>query len=232
MAVSYTHLELLLVQKTLLLHARHIEHVQLGHRLLERAGFAERDAGELLHLLEHVVPVSYTHLDVYKRQAETLAHHRLDLGVVRQDERHAALGHPFGAGVGVVVEADAGVEGQPARDVLAEIDIARHLVHRLVGGGLVGVAVEERVPRLAAEVLVVHPDGQAVAPEERGALKPRHAQHLVARVEPVVERLLARRVAVVDAVAAPVVEEAQRAGGGAVVVAQGEGCLLYTSRCV
>ena len=156
-------------------------------------------------------------------EAETLAHHRLDLGVVRQDERHAALGHPFGAGVGVVVEADAGVEGQPARDVLAEIDIARHLVHRLVGGGLVGVAVEERVPRLAAEVLVVHPDGQAVAPEERGALKPRHAQHLVARVEPVVERLLARRVAVVDAVAAPVVEEAQRAGGGAVVVAQGEG---------
>ena len=73
-------------------------------------------------------------------------------------------------------------------------------------------------------MLPVCTHGQAVAAEKRDALIPRYAQHPVAGVEAVVQRLFAGRVSVVDSVPAPVVEETQGSGGLAVVVAQSERC--------
>ena len=71
-------------------------------------------------------------------------------------------------------------------------------------------------------MLPVDAHGQAVAPEKRDALIPRYAQHPVAGVETVVQRLFAGRVAVVDPMSSPVVEEAQGSGSPAVIVAQCE----------
>ena len=156
------------------------------------------------------------------RKAESLADHRLDLGVAGQQERQPALGNPLRARMRMVVEAQPGVERQPVRQALAEIDVSRHFVHRFVGRGLVRIAVEIAVPGLAPEVLVVDTHGQTVAREERRTLIPRHAQHPVAGIEAVIERFGAGRIAVVDLVTAPVVEKAQGAGGLSVVVAQRE----------
>ena len=79
-------------------------------------------------------------------------------------------------------DAQPGVEGQPAPDVLPEIDVAGHLVLRLVGDvGALALAVspDVSVPRLASEAVVVRADGQPVAPEKPGALVPRYAHHVV-----------------------------------------------------
>lgn len=84
--------------------------------------------------------------------------------------------------VRMVVDAQPGVEGQPAPDVLPEIDVAGHLVLRLVGDvGALALAVspDVSVPRLASEAVVVRADGQPVAPEKPGALVPRYAHHVV-----------------------------------------------------
>ena len=48
-------LELLLVQKTLLLHAGHVENVQFGHHLLHGAHFDGRHAVFVAHLVPDVV---------------------------------------------------------------------------------------------------------------------------------------------------------------------------------
>ena len=85
------------------------------------------------------------------------------------------------------------------------------------------MSVEKPVPRFAAEVEVVEAYRQPVAGEELRTLVPRHPQHSVARVEPVVERFAARGIAVVDLVPPPVVEEAQGARRAVVAVGQGGG---------
>ena len=79
------------------------------------------------------------------------------------------------------------------------------------------------VALVAAEAVPVEADREPVAAEKPGALIPGDAHHVVVRPEPVRFRPAAGCVAVVDLVAAPVVEEAQRSRGAFVVVLHGEG---------
>ena len=124
--------------------------------------------------------------------------------------------------MGVAVDAEPRIERQPCAERLSEVDVTGHLVLRLVDLRLF-VSVEKPVPRFAAEVEVVEAHRQPVAREELRTLVPRHPQHPVARVEPVVERFAARGIAVVDLVPPPVVEEAQGARRAVVAVGQGGG---------
>ena len=141
-------------------------------------------------------------------------------------ERKADLRNPFRPDVRMVVGTDAGVERQPRADILAEINIACNLVLRLVDdvGALAALCPRNIfVPSLAPEAVPVEAHGEAVAGEKRRTLIPREAHHVVFGVETVVERSLALRrdVAIIDFVAPPVVEEAQRAGCPLVMVFEG-----------
>ena len=109
-------------------------------------------------------------------------------------------------------------------ELLAEIDVGRRLVQRLVGQFValaLAFARDVAVPRLAAEAEEVDARREAVAAEELHALVCRDARHAVARAEAVVEGRLVGGVSVVDAVAAPVAEEAHRTRGLLVAVLHG-----------
>lgn len=66
----------------------------------------------------------------------------------------------------MMIDADTGIERKPSGQILPEIDVSGHLVHRFVGGHAVGVAVQITVPRLAAEMLVIESERDAIAVEK------------------------------------------------------------------
>ena len=83
------------------------------------------------------------------------------------------------------------------------------------------VAASDRlIPRLAAETEIVHTHRQAISLEQPDALIPRQAQHIVARTEAIVQRLLVGMVPVVDPMFSPIIEKAQGSRGFRVSVLQ------------
>ncbi|EEB22933.1 hypothetical protein BACDOR_04581 [Phocaeicola dorei DSM 17855] len=82
------------------------------------------------------------------------------------------------------------------------------------------VAVHVLAPRMSPVAEPVEAEGNPVAFEKARALVERKAHHIVERIEAVVLRPLSGggRVAVIDPMVAPVVEEAQRTGGFFVVI--------------
>ena len=165
--------------------------------------------------------------------AEALAHQRLDVGIARGMESEAALRDEFGAGDGVPVDAQSGIDGQPLADVLAEAGVGSHLVGMPALHDVVVLVLDEIglraslfvcIPSAAAEVLPVDADGDGVPLEEMHALIPGEARDVVIVL---VERSLwraARIVAVVDVVVPPVAEETQGSAGAFVLVAQADAC--------
>ena len=198
----------------------------------------EATVEEFLRIRELVVPhplgievgirhAPHKHL-ADERIAEAFARRELDFSFAQEVEGEAGLGDPFRPDVRVVVGTDAGVERQPGADILTEIDVARDFVLRIVDdvGALTALCPRNIfVPSLAPEAVPVEAHGEAVAGEQGRTLIPREAHHVVLGVEPVVERSLALRgdVAIIDFVASPVVEEAQRAGSALVMILKGVG---------
>ena len=130
-------------------------------------------------------------------------------------EGEPCLGYPFGAHVGMVVGADACVDGEEGADVLAEVDVSGYFmvvpleVVVMLAGTL---ALDVVVPFLSPETIPVDACGEAVAPEETGALVGGDAEHVVVGDEAVEAGVAVvigvGGVAVVNPVVTPVVEEA------------------------
>ena len=73
-----------------------------------------------------VNPVSYTHLDVYKRQAVVVLDQELDIGILEFRQRHlGGILHRLGG--------DAGIAGSRQRQDQADLDLAGADRERLLG---------------------------------------------------------------------------------------------------
>ena len=115
----------------------------------------------------------------------------------------------------MVVGADACVDGEEGADVLAEVDVSGYFmvvpleVVVMLAGTL---ALDVVVPFLSPETIPVDACGEAVAPEETGALVGGDAEHVVVGDEAVEAGgavvIGVGGVAVVNPVVTPVVEEA------------------------
>lgn len=117
---------------------------------------------------------------------------KLEQRATRQDERQSGLRHPLRTYVRMMIEAQPGIESQPAGQALAKIDIPRRFMLYLVRLHLAPAAPDRLIPRLAAETEIVHTHRQAISLEQPDALIPRQAQHVVARTEAIVQRPFVR----------------------------------------
>ncbi len=135
------------------------------------------------------------------------------------------LRHPRNARQRMVIDPHTRIERHPRADMLAEIQIARHLVYGLVNQRIrlpLTLALDIDVSRPPAESEVVHPKGQTVATEHLHALVRRHARHIVVGIETVGTGTRPRGIAVVDIMMSEIVEAAHRTRGALVAVADRE----------
>ena len=139
-------------------------------------------------------------------------------------------GDVFRTYVGMVVDADACVDGQPSAEVLAEIDVGGYFVvvlFHVVGAFAFLLAFYDFVPFFTPETVPVDACREAVAPEEPPALVGGDAHHLVVGDEAVVAGIAVvvgvDGVAVINPVVTPVVKETERPGGVGIIVFKGEG---------
>ena len=125
----------------------------------------------------------------------------------------------------MVVDAESGVQCQPTVEILTKINVSGYFilvfVHQIAAcAGLLSCHIFR--PCLAAIAEPVEAQRDAVAGKETGTLIKRYAHHVVARMETSVLRRFAGawRVAVVNPMLAPVVEDAQCAGRIVIFVVQ------------
>ncbi len=155
--------------------------------------------------------------------AEAFADHGLEGGGRRGAVDYPTLRHPLGACLGVVVEAQTGVEGEALHEVLADGHVGGHLVLVLIadGAGLLA-RLATGVPGVAVDVLVVETEGEASLGPEAEALVGGEAREGVVAAEVVVGggAHTVVVISVVDLVAPEVVVDAEGARGAAVAVGE------------
>ena len=128
----------------------------------------------------------------------------------------------------MVVSPQSEVDGQPAGNVLTEIDVTGNLVLGLVGHrGQVLTRRNHLVPGLAVDALPVETDCGGVALEKAEALPGRNACKRIFAAEPVCLGSCAFGVAVIDLVVAEVVVEAD--GAVRLVVVVLDGCRSHSA---
>ena len=195
-------------------------------------GITQPPAEQLLRERPLVTPQALgAQVGVLRREEVHLSQGRIAIALIRrqfhldgvgQVDGDTRLRHPRNARQRMVIDPHTRIERHPRADMLAEIQIARHLVYSLVNQRIrlpLTLTLDIDVSRPPAESEVVHPKGQAVATEHLHTLVRRHARHIVVGIETVGTGTRPRGIAVVDIVMPEIIEAAHRTRGALVAVA-------------
>ena len=117
----------------------------------------------------------------------------------------------------VMIQTDAGIEGEPGSEVVPIVSVAGHFVHALVYKlsllSFLGT-IDKLVPSFSPCVIPVSTQGKVTGNTQLYALIPGDAPHLVTGMETEVQRCFTQCsiIAVIDLVPSPIEEETEGTG--------------------